>query len=268
MLEKLCLINSASGDEAAIRDYIISNISGFCKYEVDSLGSIIAFKKGRKRPSNKVMLCAHMDEVGFIITSVDEDGGLRFSPVGGIDSKVILGRTVTVNGIKGAVGLKPVHLLSESEKEKVPKFKDLFIDIGALNSRDALNYVSPGDYAYFDSGYYEFGDGFIKSKALDDRIGCMLLIELIKSELEYDTVFCFNVQEEVGLRGAACTAFAVKPDISVILEATTAGDLCSVTGGDRVCFAGGGAVISFMDGRTVYNKELYNMAKILLMRTA
>ena len=103
-----------------------------------------------------------------------------------------------------------------------------------------------GDFAYFSSDYYEFGEGFIKAKALDDRIGCMLMIELINSTLEYDTYFCFNVQEEVGLRGSKCTSFDIQPDISVILESTTAADLCGVTGGDRVCVLGDGPVISFM----------------------
>ena len=118
-----------------------------------------------------------------------------------------------------------------------------------------------GDFAYFSSNYYEFGEGFIKAKALDDRIGCMLMIELINSALEYDTYFCFNVQEEVGLRGSKCTSFDIQPDISVILESTTAADLCGVTGGDRVCVLGDGPVVSFMDGRTVYDKTLYKLAR-------
>lgn len=264
MLKELCLINAASGDEENIKNYIVSQIKDYCDYEVDSLGSIIAYKKGKSVPKNKIMLCAHMDEVGFIITDITDDGYLKFSPVGGIDSKVVADRTVTVNDLQGVIGLIPVHLLSDEQKSKAPSFKEMLIDIGAKNKDDALKYVHPGDYAYFKSDYYEFGDGFIKSKALDDRIGCMLLIELIKSDLEYDTVFCFNVQEEVGLRGAACTSYQVQADISVILEATTAGDLCGVTGADRVCCAGSGAVISFMDGRTVYDKKLYNLA----MKTA
>lgn len=260
MLKELCLINSTSGDEQAVRDYIINEIKDYCEYSVDNLGSVIAFKKGKKVPDKKVMLCAHMDEVGFIITDITEDGYLKFAPVGGIDSKVVADRVIRVNGIKGVIGLKPIHLLSDNEKTKSPDYKELCIDIGASNKEDALKYVHLGDYAYFESEYYEFGDGFIKSKALDDRIGCMLLIELIKTELEYDTCFCFNVQEEVGLRGSACTSYAVQPDISVVFESTTAGDICGVSGGDRVCVLGKGPVISFMDGRTVYDKELYRMA--------
>lgn len=260
MLKNLCLINSTSGDESAVRDFIIHEIKDFCEYKVDNLGSIIAFKKGSKTPDKKVMFCAHMDEVGFIITDITDDGYLKFSAVGGIDSKVIAGRVIKVNDTLGVVGLKPIHLMSDDETEKAPSTNDLFIDIGAKNKEDAQKYVHLGDYAYFESDYYEFGDGYIKSKALDDRIGCMLLIEQIKSELEYDTYFCFNVQEEVGLHGAMCTSFAVQPDISVVLETTTAADLCGVTGGDRVCVLGNGPVVSFMDGRTIYDKALYNLA--------
>ncbi|MCH5315515.1 MAG: M42 family peptidase [Eubacterium sp.] len=260
MLKELCLLNGTSGDESKVRDYIINQINGYCEYTVDNLGSIIALKKGAKTPSKKVMLCAHMDEVGFIITSITDDGYLKFSPVGGIDSKVCLDRVIEINGVKGVIGVKPVHQLTESEKDSTPEFSKLYIDIGAENREQAEALVDLGDYAYFSSEYYEFGNGFIKSKALDDRIGCMLLIELIKSDLEYDTYFCFNVQEEVGLRGASCTSYSVGADISIVLEATTAGDLCGVSGGERVCALGDGPVVSFMDRRTIYDKELYSLA--------
>ena len=260
MLKDLCNINSTSGDEKEIREFILNEIKNSCEYNVDSLGSIIAFKKGKKAPKNKVMICAHMDEVGFIITDITSDGYLKFGLVGGIDTKVIVNRVVTVNGIDGVIGLKPVHLLSDDEKSKSPSLKSLFIDIGAKDREEAEKYVSLGDYAYFKNDFYELGNGMIKSKALDDRIGCMLMIELIKSDLEYDTYFCFNVQEEVGLRGSACTSYSVQSYISVVLESTTAGDLCGVTGGDRVCVLGNGPVVSFMDGRTIYDNDLYNLA--------
>lgn len=260
MLKELCLLNGTSGDEKQVRDFIINEIKDYCEYTVDSLGSIIALKKGEKTPNKKVMLCAHMDEVGFIITDIDDDGYLSFDTVGGINANVIADRAVTVNDVKGVIGLKPVHLLSSDEKNSAPAVKAMKIDIGAKNKEDALKYVHPGDYAYFSADFTDFGDGFVMSKALDDRIGCMLLIELIQSELEYDTYFCFNVQEEVGLRGAMCTSYQVQSDVSVILESTTAADLCGVTGGDRVCVLGDGAVVSFMDGRTIYDKGLYNLA--------
>lgn len=261
MLKDLCLLNGTSGDEGAVRDYIISKIKDKCEFKIDALGSIIAFKKGKNKPDKKVMVCAHMDEVGFIITDITDDGYLKFSPVGGIDARIVADRKVTINNIDGVIGLKPIHLLLSDEKDKAVSFKNLFIDIGAKDKADALKYVSLGDYAYFSSDYYEFGNGFIKAKALDDRIGCMLMIELINDDLEYDTYFCFNVQEEVGLRGSKCTSFDVQPDISVILESTTAADLCGVTGGNRVCVLGNGPVVSFMDGRTVYDKDLYKLAR-------
>ena len=207
-----------------------------------------------------MLVAAHTDEVGFIITDITDDGYLRFAPVGGIDAAVVHGRRVDINGIKGVVGAKAVHLLSDDEKKNEPAFDKLAIDIGAADKAEAEKAVSLGDCAYFASDYCEFGDGFIKSKALDDRIGCMLMIELINSDLEYDTYFCFNVQEEVGLRGSGCSAYAVKPDVAVILESTTAADIDGVTGGDKCCVLGKGPVVSFMDGRTIYDKQIFNLA--------
>ena len=262
MLKDLCLLNGTSGDEVRVRDYIINEIKEYSTYEVDNLGSVIAYKKGKKKPNKTVCINAHMDEVGFIITGITSDGYLRFAPVGGIDTKVCLDRAVTVgeNRINGIIADKAYHLLEDSEKDKAPSFDKLLIDIGAKSETEAQSVVSLGDFAYFESDYTELGNGYIKAKALDDRIGCMLMIELIKSELEYDTVFCFNVQEEVGLRGSKCTSFAVGADISIVLEATTAGDLDGVSGADRVCVLGNGGVVSFMDNRTIYDRELYKLA--------
>ncbi len=261
MLKDLCLLNGTSGDEDSVRKYIIEKIKPYCTYEVDALGSIIAFKKGKKTPSKKVSINAHMDEVGFIVTGITDEGYLRFSTVGSIDSRVCMDRVVTIgNGIKGVIGDKAYHLLEESEKKTCPKTDKLLIDIGASSKEDAEKAVSLGDFVYFDSDYREFGNGFINAKALDDRIGCMLMIELIQSELEYDTYFCFNVQEEVGLRGSKCTSYSVQADVAVILESTTAADFDGVSGADRVCVLGDGPVVSFMDRRTIYNKELYKLA--------
>ena len=261
MLKELCLINGTSGDEGKVRDYIITQIKDYCEYSVDNLGSIIAYKKGKKAPKQKISINAHMDEVGFIVTGITDDGYLRFTSVGGIDSRVCLDRIVTVGkkAVKGVIGDKAFHLLSSDEKGSCPSFDDLLIDIGATSKDEAEQYVSLGDFAYFYSDYVELGNGYIKAKALDDRIGCMLMIELIKSELEYDTVFCFNVQEEVGLRGSKCTSYAVDADIAIVLESTTAADLDGVSGANRVCVLGDGPVISFMDNRTIYDRELFEL---------
>lgn len=261
MLKELCLINGTSGDEGKVRDYIITQIKNYCEYSVDNIGSIIAYKKGKKAPKQKISINAHMDEVGFIVTGITDDGYLRFTSVGGIDSRVCLDRIVTVGkkAVKGVIGDKAFHLLSSDEKDRCPSFDDLLIDIGATSKDEAEQYVSLGDFAYFYSDYVELGNGYIKAKALDDRIGCMLMIELIKSELEYDTVFCFNVQEEVGLRGSKCTSYAVDADIAIVLESTTAADLDGVSGANRVCVLGDGPVISFMDNRTIYDRELFEL---------
>ena len=258
MLKTLCDLNGTSGNEAAVRDCILEQIRPYCTTcTVDAMGSVIAFKKGKRTPEKRVMLSAHMDEVGFIITGATEEGYLQFAPVGGINPSVVLGRRLALeNGGYGMVGTVPIHLLHEDAREKVPSFDELLIDVGAAEMMAPV-----GSFAYFSESYVAFGDGKICAKALDDRIGCMLMIELLQSELEADTWFCFQVQEEVGLRGAACTGSRVQPDRVLVLEATTAADLDGVTGDKRVCVLGDGPVVSFMDGATIYDRALYRMAR-------
>lgn len=257
MLKALCELNGTSGNENAVRSYIIEKIKLYCEYSVDSLGSIIAHVGDKSK--QHISINAHMDEVGFIVTGITDEGYLRFDAVGGIDPRVCLDRVViTEKGIKGVIGDKAFHLLSADERSKCPDFNTLLIDIGATGRQEAEDHVSLGDFVYFESDYYELGDGYIKAKALDDRIGCMLMIEMIEAGI--DATYCFNVQEEVGLRGAKCTAEAISPDIAIVLESTTAADLDGVSGADRVCVLGDGPVVSFMDGRTIYDKELYNLA--------
>lgn len=258
MLKELCNLYGGSGDEKSVREYIIKQIENHCEYKVDNLGNIIAFKKGRKTPDKKIMFSAHTDEVSFIITDITDDGYLKFSSVGGIDASAVLNRVVCINNsIKGVIGTKAVHQLSAEEKGVALSYDKLYIDIGAKNRQDAENYVQLGDYAYFSANYQELDNGNIISKAIDDRAGCMFLIELIKSDLPYDMYFAFCVQEEVGLRGSKCAAYQIDPDIAIVLEATTAADLCGINGSEKVCCLGKGPVVSFMDLRTVYNRELY-----------
>lgn len=263
VLKTLCDLNGTSGNEAAVRDYILEQIRPYCTTcTVDAMGSVIAFKKGKRTPEKRVMLSAHMDEVGFIITGATEEGYLQFAPVGGINPTVVLGRRLALeNGGYGMVGTVPIHLLHEDAGEKVPSFDELLIDVGAADKQTAEAIAPVGSFAYFSESYIAFGDGKICAKALDDRIGCMLMIQLLQSELEADTWFCFQVQEEVGLRGAACTGSRVQPDRVLVLEATTAADLDGVTGDKRVCVLGDGPVVSFMDGATIYDRALYRMAR-------
>lgn len=261
LLKKLCLINSISGDESAVREIIVSEIKDFCDYRVDPLGNLICFRKGRKTSDKKVMIAAHMDEVGFIVTGIFPDGTLAFDMVGGVDASVTIGRQVTVgkNRLHGVVGSTAVHNLSKEQREKFPEMKSLYIDIGAENKEDAEKYISLGECVYFDSEFTE-SESHIKSKAIDDRVGCAMMIRLIQEQPEYDTYFVFNVQEEIGLRGSRVSAFSVQPDFAIVLEATTASDIDGVSGNKKVCSLGDGAVVSFMDRSTVYDKELYRLA--------
>ncbi len=262
LLQKLCDAYGISGNEACVRDIILKEITPFVNsVNVDNLGNVIAFKKGAKQNKTKLMLSAHMDEVGFIITYINDDGMLKFEAVGGINSDVICGKRVVVgkSKIPGVIGLKPVHLLSPEERQKNVSIKDLYVDIGATSRDDALKYISQGDTVYFNANY-RVENNMIKSKAIDDRVGCFVLINLIKQDLPFDMYFVFSVQEEIGLRGAKVATFRVNPDAAIVVEATTAADIKGTSNERQVCKVGEGAVISFMDKSTIYDRDYYNFA--------
>ena len=261
-LKTLCELNGTSGREEDVGAYILERIEGKCEIKVDALGNILAFKEGKKRAKNKVMISAHMDEVGFIITYITDDGYLRFDCVGGIDEKVIVGRAVTVGeqNVPGVIGIKAIHLTDKAEEGKVPEISAMYIDIGAADKKEAEKNVSIGDSAYFISDFELFGENKVKSKALDDRFGCSVMIDMIENGVDYDTWFAFLVQEEVGLRGASAAAYTIEPDYAIVLEATTAADVAGVKKEERVCALSKGAVVSFMDRSTVYNRELFKRA--------
>ena len=260
ILERLCNLDSTSGDEKSVTEYIINEIKDFCECKTDNLGNIIAFKKGKNKSAKKLMLDAHMDEVGLIITSVTADGFLKFKTIGGIDVSALMFKTVKINGkLNGVICGKPIHLISSDERKKPPKEDGLYIDIGATSKEESLKFVSVGDRAVLTGEYTENGEKII-SKALDDRIGCAVLIKLIKEYDEYDFYASFSVQEEVGLRGAKVTAFAINPDSAIVLEGTTAGDISGVSEENKVCKLCDGVAVSFMDTATVYDKEYYNYA--------
>lgn len=263
-LKKLCLINGASGDEKKVREYISSRIHADELF-TDNLGNLLAFKKGKKRAKNKIMFSAHMDEVGFMITHISEKGFLSFGEVGGINPSVVLGRGVRLeSGAAGVIGTKAVHQQSADERKSFPAISELYIDIGAKSREEAEKFAPLGSYAYFDDDFFSFGDGFIKGKAIDDRAGCFVLMEMINGEPEYDAWYAFTVQEEIGTRGAAAAAFTVAPDIAFVLESTTACDIAGVSGTKKVCELGKGAVVSYMDNGAIYDREIYSLA----MKTA
>lgn len=269
LLERLCKADSPSGFEDEVRELIISEIKDYAdEITIDNMGNVIVFKKGKAVPTQKLLLSAHMDEVGFIITDILSDGTLKFTSVGGINDTAIFAKQVKVgkNKIPGVINAKPVHLLSADERKRVPKMDSLCIDIGARDKADAEKYVSLGDMVVFDSPY-ENKDGRIISKAIDDRFGCLVLIEMIKSRLPYDMYFSFVVQEEIGLRGAKTAAYRVDPDSAIVVEATTAADIPFAENEKKVCLVGGGAVVSYMDRSTIYDKEYYQIAMSANART-
>ncbi|MCL2077807.1 MAG: M42 family peptidase [Oscillospiraceae bacterium] len=271
-LKDLSLLNAVSGDEGEVRDYVKTALkSANCDIETDNLGNLIVFKKGKNRPKNKIMLCAHIDEVGFVVQGINSDGFISLSAVGGISDSVVYGRQIEFkafnagysahggSSVTGIIGGKPVHFIKGDEKDKQPKLSELYADIGALSREDAEKYVCLGTTACFVSEFAEFGNCFVKGKALDDRLGCALMLDMLLSELEYDMHFVFTVQEEIGARGAGVAAYSVKPDFAVILETTTACDIAGVEGEKQVCRLGDGTVVPFMDKGTAYDRELYNL---------
>ncbi len=260
LLKELCRLNGVSGAEDPVRNFIQTQAQPYAdSLRSDALGNLIVFKRGKKSTGNKLLLTAHMDEVGVIVTRITEEGFLKFDFVGGVDRRVAIGKPVVLgeNEIPGLIGLKAIHLVSSEEEKKVPKTDALYIDIGAKDREEAEKLVPPGTYGSFVGPPQEFGQGFLKAKAIDDRIGCAIMLELLKEDLPLDVTFAFTAQEEVGTRGAFGTAFSVSPEVALVLETTTAADLPGVEGARRVCAPGKGPVISYMDGATIYDRDLF-----------
>ena len=260
LLKELCRLNGVSGAEDPVRNFIQTQAQPYAdSLRSDALGNLIVFKRGKKSTGNKLLLAAHRDEVGVIVTRITEEGFLKFDFVGGVDRRVAIGKPVVLgeNEIPGLIGLKAIHLVSREEEEKVPKTDALYIDIGAKDREEAEKLVPPGTYGSFVGPPQEFGQGFLKAKAIDDRIGCAIMLELLKEDLPLDVTFAFTAQEEVGTRGAFGSAFSVSPEVALVLETTTAADLPGVEGARRVCAPGKGPVISYMDGATIYDRDLF-----------
>lgn len=260
LLKQLCLLNGVSGDEGEVRAFLRAQAEPYAdSIRTDALGNLIVFKQGAKATGNRLLLAAHMDEVGLIITHVTDDGFLKFGFVGGVDRRIAIGKPVVLgpDRVQGIISLKAIHLTDKAELKKVPKTDSLYIDIGAGSREEALKKVPLGTYGSFVSQPEEFGDGFFKARAIDDRIGCAIMLELLKEKLPLDVTFAFTAQEEVGTRGAFGAAFSVTPQVALVLETTTAADLPGVDSHRRVCAPGKGPVISYMDGSTIYDRGLF-----------
>ena len=259
VLKRLTEASGVTGNENEVREIILELAAETgAGVSVDRMGNVIARKNGRKG-NKKVMLAAHMDEVGFIISSISENGMLKFMPVGGIDQRILLSKRVRIgkDGIPGVIGIKAIHLQEPKERTTVIRQKKMYIDIGARSKEEAQQVVQLGDYACFDSSFIPFGDNKVKAKALDDRAGCAILLELLKQTYDFDLIACFTVQEEIGLRGAQVAAWHVEPDMAVVVEGTTCADIPDVPEHMHTTKMGMGPAISFMDHSSIAHPELF-----------
>lgn len=261
ILNKLCYLYGVSGNEETVRDFIISGIKNFVDdLKIDNLGNLIVFKKGKRHREKPVVICTNMDEVGFIVTGITEDGYLTFENVGEIDTKILHGINVIIgkNNIPGVIGISPIHLTKSSDKSKPLKASQLFIDIGANSREEAIKNVNIGDYACYVANVFDTSFNGIRAKSLDNRAGCNILMELIKQELRFDTYFAFTVQDKVGLNGLLTTLYSVNPKLAFIINCTETHDSPDVPLTKRICNFGKGPAISFIDRYTIYNKKYYN----------
>lgn len=275
LLEKLSLTFGPSGCETLVADEVYQNISHLADEIIhDRSGSLIAVYKGTNGAVKsglpkikRLMLSAHMDEVGFMISSIDENGYLKMAPLSVRDPKVLVGKYVTVGDensrFDGYIGAKPIHLLKE---KGLPEYDGLYIDIGADCRETAEKYVPVGSFGTFKSDFVRFGkDGrMIKGKALDDRLGCAVLCDTLRYLREnnvpvpFDVYFAFTCREELGISGAVTAANLIRPDYAVIFEATAVSDVYGTPETSMVARQGAGAVVTLRDRGTIYDKELTN----------
>ena len=266
ILKELCALSGVSGNEGPVRDHIEKRVRPFAdEVTTDAMGNLLVFARGKRAPKQRIMLAAHMDEVGIIITGITEEGYLKFDFAGGVDRRVVIGKRVSVGdrAIPGVIALKAVHLQEDGERKKVPAVKSLHVDIGCRSREEAEKLVSLGDTGAFDDHIVEFGSGFLRAKAIDDRVGCAVMIALLEEGLPVDCHFAFTVQEEVGCRGSVAAANRIRPEIGLVLEGTTAADLPSQQGNEKVCAPGKGPVLPFMDGGSIYDRGLWRQLTAL-----
>lgn len=253
-LEKLSNASAPSGYEGEVRKIILSEIKPYVdEVKVDKMGNIIAHKKGKGK---KVVLDAHMDEVGFIITSFNEDGTLKFDTLGNVNSRSIASRSVLIGKekIPGVIGLKPIHLQTSDERKKSIKCSDCCIDIGANSKEEAKRYIRLGDYAVCDVKFESLGEEMLKGKAFNGRVGCAVLVDILKQDTNIDLYGVFTVQQQVGLRGAYVAAYDINPDIVIALNAVLCDDRPDVSKHLMSTEMGKGTAISLMD-RNAMNSE-------------
>jgi len=249
MLKELCTLCGTSGYEDEVIAYIERILTeNNIPYNKDKLGNIIA--KSGEQP-DKLALFAHMDEVAFVVRGITNDGMIKFAPIGGIDEEILPSSAVKINDINGIIGNIPKHLKTKNDDTKLT-ISDMFIDIGATDKENALNYVNIGDPIYFNSEYVEFGDNLIKSKAVDDRAGVAVILKMLL-ERNHSFTACFVTREEIGLIGSKMVMNEINPEYAVVLEVTTCADLPDSSYPSTKL--GEGVAISVLDGGSVSNQE-------------
>jgi putative aminopeptidase FrvX len=258
LLEKLSNASSVSGDEGAVRSIILEEVKPYAnKVTVDAMGNILVTCQTSSKPQFHLMMSAHMDEVGLMLIDKDEDGIYRFETVGGMDIRQLVGKPVVVGSerIMGIIGAKPIHLMKEKDLDQIMPLESLRIDIGL----DKEGKVQVGDRATFATSFQKTGPS-LRGKALDNRLGVVILLELVKnhpSEIEFSAAF--TVQEEIGARGAKTAAFSLNPDMAIIIDATPAQDMPAWDDSENTTYntrLDAGPAIYLADGTTLYDPRL------------
>ncbi len=262
ILKELSEAVGVSGKEDAVRKLVLDAIKDHAQeIRIDPIGSVTAIKRGTSDSPLRVMVAAHMDEVGFIVRGIDGDGLIRFSAVGGIDDRILPGLRVKIGDTPGVIIWTPIH---QNREQTVVKINTLRIDIGASGKDEVNGKIKLGDRIAFDSRYMEIGDKMLRGKSFDDRAGCSLLIDLLQDEpYPVDVLAAFTVQEEIGLRGAKVAAQTLNPDVAFVLEGTTANDIPNPNADpddtldyNPTCKMQSGPVLSVMDRSMIVNPRL------------
>jgi len=262
-LSEICRIPGAPGFEKPIRDHILKLVKPLAdKVSIDNMGNIIALKKGKSR--KKVMVAAHMDEIGFIVTHITDQGYLKFHTLGGFDPKTLTAQRVLVHGKKdviGVMGAKPIHIMSPEERNKPAKIKDYFIDLG-LPAEEVKKLIKVGDPITRERELIEMGD-CVNCKSLDNRVSVYILLEALKEakNLPHDLYAVFTVQEEIGIRGANVATQSIQPDFGICLDTTIAFDTPGASAHEKVTELGKGTAIKIMDSRTVCDYRMVDFLK-------
>jgi tetrahedral aminopeptidase len=277
LLEALSNASGVSGDEHRVREIVAASVrDAVDAMEVDAMGSLVARvgpgatsaggsrrngSRGRRLPH--VMLCAHMDEVGFMITAIEKEGRLRFRRAGGIDPRILVGQVFRIGpsgSVRGVTGVLPAHLISHADEEKVIAVDDLYLDIGAASREEASRHVAIGDTAVFDTTYEAWGP-VRKGKAFDDRAGCAVLASLVQERPPVPVTAVWSVQEEVGLRGATAAARRVAPDLAIVLEGTASGEMPGASAEESAPRMGGGPTLTVHDRSLMADARLVDLLR-------